>query len=383
MKARALQMPLFVAAMLVSVAVLAAYLTEASNQDWGSPSSYSSRQYGAKAAYLLLLQSGYRVERWSRPPQELPVAAVGTTLVMAGAEQIPDGDEAKALERFVRAGGRLLVTGWWIGSTGLPNSLDAGVVRVGFAECKPSAPTELTQAGPITQEGVVYWQSPDADQLVHYRDEQGHPVVVSYSLAQGEVVWWASPLPLTNIEIRNKGNLDLFLNSLGKDRRILWDEYFHGSHRAEHMGRYAVVLRWGEYQVLLLGAVLLFAYARRSGPVLRLARASRLSPLEFVHTMGSVFHKADARQAPLEIAFARLQRIAVRRLSLPPNADAEEIANAMQRRGYGVSETLSEHLRAARNAMLDPGLTEGKAIEHVRTIYQVLAKLERERTTDV
>jgi hypothetical protein len=378
-KTKELRTPILLVLSLVAAAALSAYLNEQNNDDWGSPSSYSARRFGAKAAYLLLLQSGYKVERWTRFPQELPREAGGITLVLAGPENAPDEEQAEALARFVRAGGRAIVTGQWISSTHLTNSLSNGPVRVGFAECKPSAPTVLTRAGTITQEGETYWDTPATGQVVHYRDAQGHAVVVSYPLGQGEVIWWASPLPLTNIGIRDKGNLDLLLYAVGRDRRILWDEYFHTNHDAKHVSHYAKVLRWGECQVLLLGAVLLLAYGRRSGPLVRLARVSRLSPMEFVQTMGSVFHKADARLAPLEIAFARLQSVASGRLSLQTNASAEAIALAMQKRGYDMSEQLSQALCAAQDAMSNPSLKEKLAVEHTRTIHRVLAELERER----
>jgi hypothetical protein len=114
-----------------------------------------------------------------------------------------------------------------------------------------------------------------------------------------------------------------------------------------------------------------------------LPRVARLSPLEFVQTMGSVFHKADARLAPLEIAYARLQHVAARRLALPPNANATEIAHALQQRGYGVNEDLSRALRAAQDAMGNPGLPESSALEHTGTIKRILAILEREQNKNV
>ena len=52
-------------------------------QTIGIPSSYSTEWLGAKAAFLLLQQSGYRVERWESPPEELPEDAAGTTLIFA------------------------------------------------------------------------------------------------------------------------------------------------------------------------------------------------------------------------------------------------------------------------------------------------------------
>lgn len=383
MKSKVWRTPIVLALLLISGAMLLAYLNEQNPDDWGAPSSYSARRFGAKAAFLLLLQSGYTAERWERPPQELPKKAAGMTLVLTGSEHYADHEETKALENFVRAGGRVIITGRWISLTDLPSSLSDGPERVGFAACAPSAPTELTRAGTITQEGDTYWNVPATGQTMHYHDADGHAVVVSYPLGQGEVIWWASPLPLTNIGIRDRGNLDLLLYAVGKDRRILWDEYFHSSHDRQHLGNYAAVMRWGKWQLLLLSVALLFAYARRSGPVIPLPRVSRLSPLEFVQTMGSVFHKADARLAPVEIAFARLQRIAARRLALRPNASAEEIAHAMQRRGYGVNEELSVALQAAQDAMDNPSLKESSAVEHARTIKQVLAMLEREQNKNV
>ena len=49
------------------------------------PSTYSTASGGAKAAYLLLLQSGYNVERWEKPLLQLPPVA-GQTLILAEPE---------------------------------------------------------------------------------------------------------------------------------------------------------------------------------------------------------------------------------------------------------------------------------------------------------
>jgi hypothetical protein len=107
---------------------------------------------------------------------------------------------------------------------------------------------------------------------------------------------------------------------------------------------------------------------------------SRLSPLEFVETMGNVFHKADARIAPLEIALARLRQVAARRLATPPAATVEEIAAAMQLRGYPVNDGLREALREAEDATLDPGIKINEAVKHAGTLHKVLAIMEREHT---
>jgi hypothetical protein len=381
---KSLRLPVLIALLVIGSSVLLAWLNEQNSDEKGHPSSYSTRKMGGKAAYLLLLQSGYPVERWAQPPEKLPAKSAGTTLVLAEPEEMISAENGKALESFVRAGGRLLVTGGSLPLGNLPESVDDGATRVGYAECKPAAPTFLTRAGAVTQDGDLHWSEAGSNQVVHYRDDKGNAVVISYRFGEGEVIWWASPLPLTNIGIRDKGNLDLLLYSVGSGRKILWDEYFHTpQHAAEKVKQYAMILRWAKWQLLLLGAVLLFAYARRSTPVVPLARPSRLSPLEFVQTMGSVFHKADARLAPLEIAFARLQQLAARRLSLPPNAKATEMVEAMQRRGYNVGDELARELREAEDALGNPDLKEATAVQHAGAIHRALAILEREHKGNV
>src|SRR6202790_5739430 len=77
----------------------------------GTPSSYSTDWLGTKAAFLLPEQSGYRVERWESPPEELPEDAAGTTLIFAEPSEQGSGAERAAVSRFVSAGGRLIVMG--------------------------------------------------------------------------------------------------------------------------------------------------------------------------------------------------------------------------------------------------------------------------------
>ena len=377
---RALRYPMLALLLFVGGAVLVAWLTEQTSDAPGAPSSYSVRKYGAKAAYLLLLRSGYKVERWEREPQQLPAKPAGVTLVMAGPEQYPTAEQSTALKNFVRSGGRLLITGNAIEWADFASGVEYGTTRVGYEECAPAAPTALSRAGSITQEGDLEWVADIPGQVVHYRDKQGQAVVISYPLGQGEVIWWASALPLTNIGLRDKGNLEFLLYSIGPSQHILWDEYFHVKHDTARATNYARVLRWAKWQIALLGVFLLVAYARRLGPVVALPAPSRLSPLEFVETMGNVFHKADARIAPLEIALARLRQVAARRLATAPAASVEEIAAAMQLRGYPVNDGLREALRAAEDATLDPGIKINEAVKHAGTLHKVLAIMEREHT---
>jgi hypothetical protein len=57
------------------------------------PSTYSAQASGAKAAYLLLEEQGYKLERWTRSPLQLPQDAAGTVYVLAGPWGTPKNEE--------------------------------------------------------------------------------------------------------------------------------------------------------------------------------------------------------------------------------------------------------------------------------------------------
>ncbi|HUK62766.1 MAG TPA: DUF4350 domain-containing protein, partial [Dongiaceae bacterium] len=74
------------------------------------PTTYSTASGGAKAVWLLLRESGYRVERWERPPTDLPDPA-GTLLILADPGAFPGERERRALKDFALGGGRIMAVG--------------------------------------------------------------------------------------------------------------------------------------------------------------------------------------------------------------------------------------------------------------------------------
>jgi len=366
---------------LVLLMTLVAWLNvNERDQGQGFPSSYNTQPYGAKAAYLLLEKNGYTVERWNKAPAELPVNSSGTTLVVAGPEFYPHSGEMGGLVRFVLHGGTLLVAGARPNSFIPQSSAESGDARIGFAECKPVALTSLTRGGPISQDGNLIWDF-DKDArpvhfLVHFKDQDDKPVVISYTLGQGRVVWWASALPLTNAGIRNRGNLDLLLNTIGDNRHVLWDEYYHEAHEngSAHFSHPEQV--WALAQAGFLGLLVILTFSRRSGPIVPLRRESRLSPLEFVETLGSVFQRARGTQVAVEIAFNRFQQIAARRLGIPGSATASDILLAMSKRGIKLPQDAAVWVSRSDEASRDTELTEKNALEYVRALNQAALLLE-------
>lgn len=367
---------------LLLVMTLVAWLdSNQSDQGEGSPSSYSVQRRGAKAAFLLLQKSGYAVERWKQPPAQLPADASGVILVLAGPESYPRAEEISGIVRFLMRGGSVLIAGVRPNAFVPQSSAEAGELRVGFAECKPIAPTSLTRGGPISQDGDLVWDSAKDAAVVHFvahsEDDKGEkPVVVSYALGQGRVIWWASALPLTNVGIRDRNNLDLLLNSVGDSRRILWDEYFHEAHAVASAHPSNPAQMWALAQAGFLALLVVLTFSRRSGPVVPLVRESRLSPLEFVETLGSVFHRARGTQVAVEIAFGRFQQIAARRLGIRGSASSNDILAGMAQRGIKIPPDVAALVGRSEEAAGDTELSEKSALQHVQALNQATRLLE-------
>jgi hypothetical protein len=357
---------------LLVVMCLVAWLSSDPNtQGEGSTSSYSAQPHGAKAAYLLLQKSGYAVERWKQPPAQLPGDASGVMLVVAGPDSYPRAEERSEITRFLLRGGSVLVAGVRPGAFVPQASSEVEDLRVGFAECKPVAPTRLTRGGSISQDGDLVWNSDKNAALVHFRDKSDNPVVVSYALGKGQVIWWASALPLTNAGIRDRHNLDLLLNSIGNTRRLLWDEYYHEEHAGASTHTWNPAQRWALAQAGFLGLLVILTFSRRSGPIISLKTESRLSPLEFVETLGSVFHRAKGTQVAVEIAFSRFQQIAARRLGIRGSAGANDILAAMAQRGLKASSDITDLVSRSEDAAGDTELSEKRALEHVQALNRL------------
>ena len=127
--------------------------------------------------------------------------------------------------------------------------------------------------------------------------------VVKYLYGKGEVIWWASATPLTNAGLKESGNLDFFLACLGEGRpQVLWDEYIHGYSETQTGSVTHSPVLWIFLQLGLVSLAILATYSRRNGPIFPLVTQSRLSPLEFVQTLGGLYKHANASSVAVDIS---------------------------------------------------------------------------------
>jgi len=371
--------------MVVLLALTYAFAPVQRQQSLGYPSSYSADWGGAKAAFLLLQKSGYRLERWEKSPEELPVDSRNSVLILAEPFQGASSDERMAIRRFVTAGGRVLALG---GSGGniMPDG-SATLIPDWNIQPKPFSallPSALTRNAPeITMVAPDLWTSHEPSQLAVY-GAPDKPVVVSYPVGRGEVIWWASPSPLTNGSIRDKGNLALFLNSVGSplSTRVFWDEYFHGARGSLFSYLAETPLPWAGLQIAIAFAAIMFTFSRRSSPIYVPAVESRLSPIEFVETLGDLYKSAGAAPAAVGVSYRRLQSALSRRLGMLSKAKLPELCHAAASRfGWPESallDTLSRSERAMRAITLDPK----EALELVRQLHEYSVRLDSGGNTE-
>jgi len=386
-------------AILLLLIVATVVLAPASDEEEGpgTPTTYSTANGGAQAAYLLLRELGYRSERWEKSPLDLPADAEGKILILAGPIDLPDKKERDSLLGFVRAGGWIIYSGnvpFLFVETGAvaPPSLTpaSSVPRDTFPAIAPSPFTQ--GASKITMNASYRWVASDGAQVPLYGEPE-EPVVVTWRLEKGRVLWWDAPTPITNSGISMDGNLPFFLGCIQAVRpgaspgetTVLWDEYFHG-YRGSLWDYFEVTpVPWAILQLALVAVFVLLAFGRRSGPIYAPAAVSRLSPLEFVDTLGDLYRRASAGSAAVRVAYQRFRTQLVRRLALAPSISNMQLDAAVRERlGWrqpGFIDTLQRAEKAARESDV-PGsdaLKIVQALEHYELLFGLKTRRNEEK----
>jgi len=347
-------------------------------QALGYPSSYSSHWAGAKAAFLLLRELGYHVERWEQSPENLPPDPQGSVLVIAGPSQGATAPERIAIRRFVSAGGRVLAAG---GSAAkiVP---DADAMEVPDFDVRAETysallPSPYTRDAPeITMVAPDAWISSTNTWLALY-GQNDRIVAVSYRIGKGEIVWWASPSPLANGSIREKGNMAFFLDSIGTpDSHVFWDEYYHGVKGSLSSYIRGTPLPWAGVQLALAFLAILFTFSRRLGPTRAPASESRLSPLEFVETLGDLYRSAHASPAAVAVAYRRFRFALSRQLAVTATAKLPDVCRSASARFGWKEAPLLDTLARSERAMRNISLGDREALDLVRQLHDYSASLE-------
>jgi hypothetical protein len=345
------------------------------------PSSYSAKWSGAKGAFLLLQDLGYRVERWEQSPLELDTEQ-HDVLILVSPIQPATSEEKAAIADFLRAGGRVVATGW-AASQLLPQSsrLSEGFALGESVKFPALIPSPIVRGAPeISMIPPEDWHPKSGAELAVYGTDDT-AAVVTYDFGKGKVIWWGSSSPITNAKLRESGNLTAFLNSVGPAHgvRVLWDEYFHGSHGSllDYLAR--TPLYWGALQFGLVFLTILATFSRRQGPISVTVKLSRLSPLEFVETLGDLYSSTHAGSAAVRIADQRLRFQLSRQLGLPANSSSADLASGAAKSLSWNEQEFAATLASADKAMRLAKSGDQETLHIVQQIFDYTSRLELHR----
>ena len=366
-----------VAALLVIV--LGALLAPASVDSDPTASTYNSGAAGVKGAYLLLSQLGYRTQRLEESAASLAHAdAPHTTLILAETGTRDYHKEAAPIADFLQRGGRVLATGA-ISATLLPDQHLSASMRFATPICytTPQGFSSLARAGRVTTGISSAWNASSG--LVRVDQTCGDDaVVIHYPVGEGEVIWWSSPMPMSNRGLKEDPSLRLLLASVGEHgRTVIFDEFIHGAERSLWSAAAGTPIFAMGWQLAGVALLLVLSFGRRNGPLRALASSPRTSPLEFAESMGDLYRKADAVDVATGCAERRLMQFLELQGGIPHAAlhtSPEILAQMVAERFRYRSSALAEDIRAAREAG-ENKLGAKSALGLVKRLDQHMAKL--------
>ena len=355
--------------------VFAFFIPQQDSNNNPIPNSYFFGQHGAKAAFTMLQQSGYAVERWEQPLGDLIAqAGPGTVLILAEPYSF-EPEQRAAIAAILHKGGRVLATGFQGGML-LPGNDVTFSTQLDFADCEaqPDGLSTLAGHGSIWIRPRAAWKESRPEIHTAYACA-GQPVVVEYPVESGAAVWWASSTPLENGSILRGQNLELLLNSLGPaqvaghPRHIYWDEAIHGVVHSQW--DYVSGPVWPLLSLGALGLALLtiFSFSRRSGPVRALPQAARTTPIEFLDALGALYRTTGATSTAMQIAWERFRGQAAlltgQRIS---QLDARQLAAIIERRFGSLAAGMEADLVEAEEACTQDNLKPRDALRLTQTL---------------
>jgi hypothetical protein len=279
------------------------------------------------------------------------------------------------LQRFVVSGGQVLFTGSQIESFFADAKLSDDEQPSESQTYTANIPSALTRgATTVSLRPEAAWGELGPSQVALYGDADS-AVIVSWPMGNGRILWWAGPTPLTNAGISSAHNLNLLLDAMNLSgsadsapAQIYWDEYFHGERSSLWSYMQSTPVAWGVLQLGVLAFGVLFTFSRRSGPTATPAVVSRLSPLEFVDTLGGLYERAHAEPAVVAVVYQRFRTLLTRQMRLSSQTDDATLAAAIRTRLGREFADLPNALRRAAAASRAPKVSAAEALALIQEL---------------
>ncbi len=300
-------------------------------------SSYATAPEGAAAYAELLHRAGHPVRRVRAPLAEHPLDPASTLVVLDPGQIAPD--EASAIGRFVRDGGRLVAAGAlgrWLG----------GVVDAP-PQWAPSAPGRATVVVPAPETAgvgsVAFAQGGRWGELrgtLPILATADGPVAAVAEAGAGRVVLLADASPLSNRELARADDAAFGLAVAGGGRRpVAFLETVHGFGEDTGLAALPVRALWVLAGLALAALALVWSMARRLGPPEEERRALAPPRGDYVRAVASALAASGDRRGVGDAAARGARRRLEVRAGLPAGASDAAVREAAARFGLDEPET--------------------------------------------
>lgn len=387
MKRNASAILLIVALFLLLVALNFVFFIDKSGMEedelTADRSSYRSTPYGTLAFYSLLQESRYNVTRFEKPFTELKAQEPGTLFVIAPPDtHSPDQDEFEALNKWVEAGGLLIII-----DRDINVSVGDAAMRTEHADSKSSVrvlqPTPLTRS--VRRVALSEYATRvkiDSRALTYHIGDDQAAVVADAQVGKGRVVLLTDPYVVANNGISQDDNVILALNLLAERPagKIAFDEYHHGygaSTAGEGLMAYfrGTPVPWMMAQAGLIAAVVVYSYGRRFGRPIPLRRERRTTNLEFVSSMANITRLAHATDLAMENIYAEFRKRLCRFGGVPVKMENENLAAAVGRRAKIDGRELASLLARCEGVSRGEQVSESELLKLVTRIREIESHL--------
>jgi hypothetical protein len=325
---------------LVVVIIVAAFIAP-DEQPLPAYSIDSSEVDGARALWLWLEASSYRVDRSVGSSFDVPAGI--DTMLMLEPSIFVEPDEFDTLDAWVEAGGTLVIAGQEPVTTYAMEHYEFGAYYAFESFTKPltlDSPlltyptvTDLSHAEP-----EVYLSTERTDYVTHINSEHG-PVLVSFKQGEGRVLLSTIPYPLSNAGLKEAGNPVLALNMInaGSGDAIWFDEWHHGMRGTlseNPTGPWAWITRTAPGRAVLFSVLVIFVAVALAGrrfgrPITLLKDRTRRAPLEYITALANMSRRAGHRRPVLDRYHHHIKSELGKRYRLSPALPDDEFAKKM------------------------------------------------------
>jgi hypothetical protein len=310
-------------------------------------SSYAYGRYGVSAYAALLRRSGHQVVRLRDRPRDLDLDPRFTVVLLW--PDVISPDDAAALRRFVRRGGRLVAAdqqpGAWFGAV-VPDPPTWGEAALGVTHVL--APLPETAGVRTIARGVSGHFIASGSAVPVVGDATAALAAVERAGA-GLAVLLADASPLVNGRLAERDDAAFALDLAGPGRPVAFVESVHGYGRASGWGALPGRFRGGLVLLGLAGAALVLARGRRLGPAQPQGRALAPARSEYADGLAGALLRTGS---PGE-AIAPVVEEARSLLLVASGGSEDDVLAAALRAGLGPEEAAAiAHGASSRSSAL-------------------------------